>query len=134
MNFATEPFAAFEDVVQQYDGVLATADHDRVTGLLRRAARSLRGLVGDLTQYEAGLVTDTLVDAVIRRLDNPRGFASETDGDYSYRYFKGSDGFWWPGDWANTPTRCGRSGCPRCRRRSISARSSDVSRRPGLVV
>ena len=100
MNFATAPFAAFEDVVQQYDGVLATADHDRVTGLLRRAARSLRALVGDLTQYEAGLVTDTLVDAVIRRLDNPRGFASETDGDYSYRYFKGSDGFWWPGDWA----------------------------------
>lgn len=100
MTFATAPFAAFEDVVQLYDGVLATADHDRVTGLLRRAARSLRALVGDLTQYEADLVTDTLVDAVIRRLDNPRGFASETDGDYSYRYFKGSDGFWWPGDWA----------------------------------
>lgn len=89
----------FDDVVAQYDGVIPDTDRARVDGYIRRAERSLAGLVGDLAGHDPQLVTDTVVDAVIRRYDNPKGFRSESDGDYSYTLIRGSDGFWWPSDW-----------------------------------
>lgn len=89
----------FEDVVEQYDGAIPDTARPRVVGLIRRAERSLAGLVGDLQVYRADLVRDTVVDAVIRRYDNPKGYRSESDGDYSYTLIRGVDGFWWPSDW-----------------------------------
>lgn len=89
----------FDDVSSQYVDDLTLEDKARVEGYIRRAERSLAALVGDLATYDSELVVDTVVDAVTLRLDNPRGYASETDGDYSYRYFKGSDGWLWPADW-----------------------------------
>lgn len=89
----------FEDVVAQYDGVIPDAARARVDGYIRRAERSLTGLVGDLAGHDQTLVMDTVVDAVIRRYDNPKGYRSESDGDYSYTLIRGSDGFWWPSDW-----------------------------------
>ena len=93
---------AFDDVFGVYVGTLAATDQARVEGLIRRAERSLQALQGMpplASIADQQLVKDTVVDAVIRRLDNPRGFIAESDGDYSYRLEAGSDGFMWPSDW-----------------------------------
>ena len=89
----------FENVVAQYDGAILESARSRVEGYIRRAERSLAGLVGDLGTYHPDLVRDIVVDAVIRVYDNPKGYRSESDGDYSYTLIRGSDGFWWPSDW-----------------------------------
>ena len=99
-------YASFEDVADMATTDLSDADSVRVEGLIRRAERSLAALllgsglsVEGLAVFDEKAVVDVVVDAVLRRMDNPSGYASETDGDYSYRYEKGTDGFWWPADW-----------------------------------
>ena len=97
----------FEDVQEMHTAALsADADQARVEGLIRRAERSLVKLLlgpsatpGDLAGFDRDTVVDVVVDAVSRRLHNPHGYVSETAGEYSYRFEKGSDGFWWPEDW-----------------------------------
>ena len=61
-------------------------------GYIRRAERSLAVLLlgpgwneDGLSRFDVSLVADTVADAVVRRAANPRGYSSETDGDYSYR-------------------------------------------------
>ena len=72
----------------------------QVQGLLRRAARELTLLVGELTQYDRQLVVDTLVDAIREDVENPERLRMEQDGSYSYQRFalpSGLEGrFWWP--------------------------------------
>ena len=96
----------FDDVTKMHTADLSESDRDRVEGLIRRAERSLAKLLlgpsaqlVDLGRFDRSTVVDVVVDAVSRRLHNPRGFVSETAGEYSYRFEKGSDGFWWPEDW-----------------------------------
>ena len=99
-------YATFADVADMATTDLSDADSVRVEGLIRRAERSLAALIlgsgvssDGLTAFDHQAVVDVVVDAVLRRLDNPSGYVSETDGDYSYRFEKGTDGFWWPADW-----------------------------------
>lgn len=82
-------------------GVTLTPEQwGRVQGLLRRAARELTLLVGDLEQHDSALVKDTLIDAVREDAINPERYISETDDAYSYRRYDLPDGtpgrFWWP--------------------------------------
>lgn len=99
-------YATFDDVADMATTDLSDSESVRVDGLIRRAERSLAALllgsglsVEGLAVFDEKAVVDVVVDAVLRRMDNPSGYASETDGDYSYRYEKGTDGFWWPADW-----------------------------------
>lgn len=99
-------YATFADVADMATTDLSDSESVRVDGLIRRAERSLAALllgsglsVEGLAVFDEKAVVDVVVDAVLRRMDNPSGYASETDGDYSYRYEKGTDGFWWPADW-----------------------------------
>ena len=100
-------WATFEDVQEMHAAALsAEGDRDLVEGLIRRAERSLVKLLlgpaaspGDLAVFDRATVVDVVVDAVSRRLHNPHGYVSETAGENSYRFEKGSDGFWWPQDW-----------------------------------
>lgn len=84
-------------------GTVTTEEWEAISALLRRAERELELLVGDLSQHDPELVADTLIDsvAVSQILDNPEGFKSETDGDYTYVRFNLPEGlgrsrFWWP--------------------------------------
>lgn len=84
-------------------GPISEDEWASVSALLRRAERELELLVGDLTQFDRQLVSDTLIDSVSvsQILDNPEGFKSETDGDYTYTRFDlpsglGRSRFWWP--------------------------------------
>lgn len=76
------------------------AEWEQVQGLLRRAARELTLLVGELAQYDRQLVVDTLVDAIREDVENPERLRMEQDGSYSYQRFalpSGLEGrFWWP--------------------------------------
>ena len=99
-------YATFADVADMATTDLSDSESVRVDGLIRRAERALAALllgsglsVEGLAVFDEKAVVDVVVDAVLRRMDNPSGYASETDGDYSYRYEKGTDGFWWPADW-----------------------------------
>lgn len=99
-------YATLADVADMATTDLSDSESVRVDGLIRRAERSLAALllgsglsVEGLAVFDEKAVVDVVVDAVLRRMDNPSGYASETDGDYSYRYEKGTDGFWWPADW-----------------------------------
>lgn len=73
---------------------------EQIQGLLRRAARELTLLVGDLTQYDPELVGDTLADAIREEWNNPNHIKQETDSSYSYTRAvleSGQEGrFWWP--------------------------------------
>lgn len=91
-------FVSASDVTDQYPD-MGELTAGQIDGVIRRAERSLAGMVGDLSLYDQQLVVDTVVDAVKRRLDNPSGFIEETSGDYTYKLAKGADGFWWPEDW-----------------------------------
>lgn len=72
----------------------------QMQGLLRRAARELELLVGDLTQYDPELVGDTLADAIREEWVNPDRLKQEMDSSYSYTKAELPDGqegrFWWP--------------------------------------
>lgn len=86
-------WASVGDVAALYEGTLPA----RTQSLLDRAERELTRRVRDLLarlglpnddpdRIDQGLVKDILVDAVIRVLRNPKGFAYERDGDYGYGY------------------------------------------------
>ncbi len=96
-------WASPDDVATLYEGT----PPDRTEALLSRAERELTRLVprlaaridlpaDDPETLDQGLVRDVLVDAVIRKLRNPRGIVSEQDGDYSYRLATAgaTDGAW----------------------------------------
>lgn len=72
----------------------------QIEGLLRRAARELDLLVGDLSTFDSELVSDTLVDAIREDVENPGRLRMEQDGSYSYQRYampSGLEGrFWWP--------------------------------------
>lgn len=98
----------FADVQDASPTPIPDDDPTRVLyeGYIRRAERSLAVLLlgpgwtmDGLSRFDADLVADTVADAVVRRAANPRGYSSETDGDYSYRLEKGVDGWWWPAEW-----------------------------------
>ena len=93
--------------------------------LLRRAARELTLLVGDLAQYDPDLVSDTLVDAIREEWVNPDRLTSEQDSSYSYRKTtlpSGAPGrFWWP---ENLLDLFGIGGDHRGRLRVVPARIS----------
>lgn len=76
------------------------AEWAQIEGLLRRAARELALLVGDLAEHDPTLVGDTLVDAIREDVENPERLRMEQDGSYSYQRFalpSGLEGrFWWP--------------------------------------
>jgi hypothetical protein len=86
-------YATTDDVEALYEGTVP----DRAQALLDRAERELARLVPDLAtriasatdvagHIDQGLVRDTLVDAVIRVLRNPKGYAYEREGEYGYGY------------------------------------------------
>lgn len=86
-------YATTDDVAVLYEGTLP----DRAQALLDRAERELARLVPNLAarissaagavgHVDQGLVRDTLVDAVIRVLRNPKGYAYEREGEYGYGY------------------------------------------------
>lgn len=99
-------YVTFQDVADMSPTPLDVTTTTRVEGYIRRAERSLAkllfgpaGTVEALAGLDQATVVDVVVDAVVRFAENPHGFASETDGDYSYRRFeRGTDGFWWPAD------------------------------------
>lgn len=86
-------WASTADVSALYEGTIPA----RTQALLDRGERELTRQVRDLVarlalpandpdRIDQGLVRDILVDAVIRVLRNPKGFAYERDGDYGYGY------------------------------------------------
>lgn len=87
------------DVQARREVTLTAVETAQVEAYIRGAERSLAGMVGVLAGHDPQLVKDVVVDAVQRRMENPRGIIAETDGDYSYRLAKGVDGWWWPEDW-----------------------------------
>lgn len=99
-------YVTFKDVTDMSVPPLDAASQPRIEGYIRRAERSLAkllfgpsGTVEALGGLDRATVVDVVVDAVARHAENPHGFRSETDGDYSYqRWEKGTDGFWWPAD------------------------------------
>lgn len=80
-------YATAQDVLDRYEG---TAPEEKVQRHLDDAETLLPAKVPRLAERVAGgdldpeLVRLVLVWAVLRYLRNPQGFASESDGDYSY--------------------------------------------------
>lgn len=88
-------WATVEDVQALYDQTVPT----RTQAVLDRLERRLAELVPDLAAraeldpgavgyLDADVVKDVVVDAAIRHLSNPQGFAYERDGDYAVGYSK----------------------------------------------
>lgn len=87
------PYATLDDLEQAYEGVMpprasylleqAHVDLDRhVTGITDRMALPST----DAGHLPAALVKGIVLEAVMRRLRNPKGYTSERDGDYGYSF------------------------------------------------
>lgn len=83
-------YATVEDVREASDRPIPDSRVPYVQGRLNAAHRRLRSKALGLDDrvdsdvLDPLLVKDVIVEMVLRVLRNPRGYRSETDGDYSY--------------------------------------------------
>jgi hypothetical protein len=91
------PYATLDDVEAAYEGAVP----DRAQNVLDTAHVMLDAIVADIPgrlalteddddyatlRLDAAVVKVVVVEAVMRRLRNPKGYTSERDGDYGYSY------------------------------------------------
>lgn len=80
-----------DKVTASYEAVIPSSKFEWVNTLIDKAVRQLLSFIPDIQEritagtLDADLVTDKVVDAVLRVVRNPTGFEQEGEGEYNYR-------------------------------------------------
>lgn len=93
-----------DKVTASYEAVIPSTKFEWVNTLIDKAVRQLLSIIPDIPDritagtLDSDLVTDKVVDAVLRVVRNPAGFDSEGEGDYNYklRPTVASGDIWYP--------------------------------------